>query len=146
MFVTQPDFEQYMPATVVGDQRWWRAVTVFATSHWYLFQYVSADNNETHETALVSDEWSLIALVGNIPRPRRRVLGRFQREEPGGPWGLRRVDSLWLPAPIEVEETGVLLVRLEGSTELVDSRMNPVPRREGRRLLYKTRGDDAVED
>jgi hypothetical protein len=138
LFVTEPEFEQYMPTSVLGDQHWWRAVTMFGTSRWFLFQYLAADGEQSHETALVVDEWSLIAAVGDVPETRRRSICRFQRENAGGRWELKWVDSLWIPAPIELEATGVLLVRFEGAADLLDSRLQPVPPREGRRLLFRT--------
>lgn len=137
MFVTEPEFAQYMPASVLGDQRWWRAVTMFGTSRWFLFQYLAAEGEQSHETALIADEWSLVAAVGEVPEARRRSICRFQRESAGGRWAMKSVHSLWLPAPIELEATGVLLVRFEGAADLLDSRLEPVPPREGRKLFFQ---------
>jgi hypothetical protein len=138
LFVTKPEFQQYMPASVLGDEQWGHAVTMFSTSRWFLFQYLAPEGEQSHETVFVLDEWNLLAVVGDVPEERRRSICRFQRENAGGRWAMKWVDSLWIPAAIEVEATGILLLRFEGAAELLDSRLQPVAPREGRRVLFQT--------
>ena len=137
LFFTEPSFEQYMPEGALGEECLWRAVGMFCMSHWYLFQYVSAEREQAPETALLADEWSLIAKLNDVPQARRCSICRFQRESLSGRWAMKSVDSLWLAAPIELEATGVLLVRFEGATDLLDSRLEALPPRDGRRLLFQ---------
>lgn len=137
MFVTEPEFQQYMPAELLGAQQLWRAVTLLGMSHWFLFQYVAAEGTQVPETALLADEWSLLARLGEVSQACRRSLCRVQREKVSGRWTQKWVDALWMPAPIELESTGLLLFRFEGEADLRDMRLQLVPLHEGRTLLFQ---------
>lgn len=137
MFVTHPRFEHYMPSfPESADENWWRAVTLFAASHWFLFEYaLDVDGQLEHQTAFVSDEWTLLSCVSAVPVAARGAMKRFDRDLGRTGWTCRQVGALWLSAPAEIESVGVLLLQFEGETQLRDCKLAPVAPVPGRRLL-----------
>jgi hypothetical protein len=137
VFVTHPRFEHYIPAIPgTDDEHWWRAVTLFASSHWFLFEYaLDVDGQVVCQTAFVSDEWTLLSCVSGVPADRRGAMKRFDRDAGSTEWICRRVDALWLSASAEIEALGVLLFQIEGETQLRDCRLTPVVSGGGRRLF-----------
>jgi len=137
LFVTMPHFEQFMPDPAQTGQQWWRAVSVFATSHWFVFVYESDwEGQKVPESALVADEWTLLSLLAKVSPEDRKALGRVEKQ--GARWQLRWVDALWIPAAAELEGRGVLLFQFEGDGAVRDRQMRPVEPQAGRRLLYRS--------
>jgi hypothetical protein len=136
VFITVPHFEQLMPESVGPNQQWWRAVTVFAASHWFLFSYEGDwDGQKVAESAMAADEWTLLSLVSRIPASDRKAICRA--EKVGARWEFRWLDALWIPAAAEVEGRGVLLLQFEGENFARDCRMEPMKPAPGRRLFYR---------
>lgn len=136
MFVTLPQFEQFMPDVPGQSQQWWRSVSVFAASYWFLFSYEADwDGQKVPESALAADEWTLLSLLAKIPAEDRKSLCRMEKSGPR--WQLRWLDAVWIPAAAEVEERGVLLLQFENEQVVRDCQMKPVDPVAGRRLLYR---------
>jgi len=139
MFVTMPHFEQNMPLNLVGPgQKYWQAVTLSVESPWYLFVYEAQyGQRKEPQTTLVAWEATLLAILEGIPPADRKGVARVEKERnPGTQWNVRWVETIWAPAPEEVEETGLFLLQLEGDPEVRDAHLQPVPMRGGRALVY----------
>lgn len=137
MFITLPQFEQSMSGSTAANQQWWRAVTVFAASHWFLFAYEADwEGQKVPESAMAEDAWTLVSLVSNISPGSRKAVARA--EKVGARWHLQWLNALWLAAGEEVESRGVLLLQFEGEHVIRDCHMQPVPSAEGRRLLFRS--------
>lgn len=140
MFVTHPRFEHYMPSSPESDDEksWWRAVTLFASPHWFLFEYtLDVDGQLEYQTAFVSDEWTLLSCVSAVPVEKRGAMKRFERAVGCTGWTCRQVDALWLSASAEIEAHGVLLFQFQGEAQLRDCRLEAVAPADGRRLLSR---------
>lgn len=138
MFVTQPSFQQDMPAPLVAPgQKYWLATTLSLESPWYLLVYeVSCDGQKLSQTSLVAWESMLLAMLAEIPVADVTGIARLEkRRDALRPWELMWIDSLWEPSPGEAE--GVLLMRLVSDTQLRDAHSRPVSDAKGRRLLYQ---------
>lgn len=125
-----------MPDSAGANQQWWRAVNVFAASHWFLFAYEAEwDGQKVSESAMAADEWTLLSLLAKVPPEDRRSLCRMEKS--GARWKLRWLETVWIPAAAEVESRGVLLLQFEDEQVVRDCQMNPVETVAGRRLLYR---------
>lgn len=135
MFVTSPQFEQFMPESLGPPQHWWRAVEVFAASHWFLFAYeVEWGGQKVPESAFAADEWTLLSLVAKVAPEDRKAICRAAKV--GCRWELCWLQALWIPAAAEVEGRGVMLLQFEGEEFVRDCQMQPVKPISGRRLLF----------
>jgi hypothetical protein len=133
-----PHNAQFTPVAAGEDQQWWRAVTLFAASHWFQFVHEVPEGAEKAcRTAIVADEWTLLSLLADTPAEDRKSVCRLEREKGRHRWTARWVDTVWMPAPTEVEQTGVLLLQFEGESCIRDTYMRCLEPREGRTLLYK---------
>jgi hypothetical protein len=138
LFLTMPHNAQFTPVAAGDDQQWWRAVTLFAASHWFQFVHEVPEGAEKAcRTAIVADEWTLLSLLADTPAEDRKSVCRLEREKGRHRWIARWVDTVWMPAPTEVEQTGVLLLQFEGESCIRDTYMRFLEPREGRTLLYK---------
>ena len=139
MFMTLPHDAQFTLVAAGADQQWWRAVTFFASSHWFQFVHEVPEGGERAcRTAMVADEWTLLSLLADTPAQDRKSVCRLEREaESHTRWVARWLEAVWMPAPTEVEETGVLLLQFEGESCLRDTHMRCLQPRDGRTLLYK---------
>ncbi len=148
MFTTTPSYAQFTPAAVGNDQQWWRAVTLFAASYWFLFVYEADREGEKEaHTAMAFDEWTLLALIADKPPEARKSVCRIAREVGlSDRWTPRWLESVLIPAAGDVESTGVLLLRFEGEAFVRDAHMNPLPPRQGRTVLFQTASEGAVID
>ncbi len=146
MFITTPQYEQCMPDTPEQEPRWWRSVTLFAASYWFLFVYETGNDGEQGpETAMAFDEWTLFSLVSKTPVQARKAICRFEREGGRcGRWTPRWLEAMWVSGPSEVETTGVVLLQFEGEPGVRDIRMAPIENAPGRRLLFQTPRQEAT--
>ncbi|MCG2593028.1 hypothetical protein LZ009_09565 [Ramlibacter sp. XY19] len=139
MFVTMPHFEQFMPGNLVGPgHQSWRAVTLSVESPWYLFVYEAKyGQQKVPQTTLVAWEDTLLAILEGIPADDRKGVARVEKERrPGTRWHVTWIETIWAPAPEEVQETGLFLLQLEGDPLVRDAHLRPVDVREGRALVY----------
>ena len=139
MFVTMPHFEQFMPPSLAApDHKYWRAVTLSLESPWYLFVYEAEyDGEMVPHTTLVAWESTLLEIVATIPPADRRGIARVEKERnPGTRWMVNWIETIWAAAAEEVEETGTVLLQLEGDSQLRSAHLEPVPARGGRELLF----------
>lgn len=130
---------QYAPEAAGSGQQWWRAVTLFASSHWFQFVHEVPESGEKAcRTSMVADEWTLLSLLADTPPEDRKSVCRLEREQgPQTRWIARWIDAVWLPAPPEVEEAGILLFQFEGEACLRDTQMRYLRHRDGRSLIFK---------
>jgi hypothetical protein len=140
MFVTMPHFEQFMPpAMVAPDHKYWRAVTMSLENPWYLFVYeADYEGEKVPQTTLVAWESTLMDIVEGIPAANRRAIARIDKDRGAGArWALQWVQSLWAALPSESEETGVMLLKLEGEQQIRNAHLEPVVDAPGRQLLFE---------
>lgn len=128
-----------MPSNLVGpNQRHWKAVTLSVESPWYLFVYAAEyQGQKVPQTTLVAWESTLLQLLESIPSTNHRAIGRLDKSHsPGVRWKVTWVETVWVASAEELEETGQLLLQVEGDPQLRDAHLAPVPTRGGRRLVF----------
>lgn len=138
MFVTQPNFQQDMPAPLVAPgQKYWRAATLSLESPWYLLVYdVSCGGQKLSQTSLVAWEATLLDMLAEIPNADVSRIARLEkRRDAQAPWELMWIDALWEPSP--GEPVGLLLMRLASDSSIRDAHLLPVSDVPGRRLIYQ---------
>lgn len=145
-----PHFEQVMPANLTrpGHQHW-RAVTLSQESPWFVFVYrTKYGETKLPQSSLVAWEVTLLELVASVPPEDRVAIGRVDGASTTDAWAIRWLDALWEAAPDELQETGVLVQRLRGESEVRDVFLQAVGDREGRVQLFpgKMAADTSSED
>lgn len=137
MFVTQPSFEQYVPAGLGGpDCRYWRAVGLSLEAPWYLCVRRGL-GGEPSATTLVAWEADLLDLVNSNDELGFGAIARLDKSADGaGRWSLRWIDAIWLASNDECEEVGLVLL-LEGEPLPTDEHLNAVKPRDDRTLVFR---------
>jgi hypothetical protein len=152
MFVTLPPFEQFMPASLVGPgQKHWRAVTLSTESPWFVFVHLAEYGlRKVPQTTLVAWESTLLDFLAGVPAEDCVAIARLAKEDgTRGRWQLQWVEAMWQPAADELEETGHLLLQLEGDPQVRDVSLGPVPARSDRVQLFSAAaaaGRTALDD
>ena len=120
MFVTTPDFEQWVPPGLGPPQwRYWRAVTLSCETPWFLLTHIAVEDDcSAIQTVAVAWESTVeTAEPGSVIG----VLCLAPSRDRGGDWYVKRASELWLPSVGEESETGPLLFGLRGEPALYDS-------------------------
>ncbi|UJW79419.1 hypothetical protein [Hydrogenophaga sp. SL48] len=141
MFVTVPQFEQFMPRELIGpNQKYWRAVTLSLESPWYLFVYEAEfEDQRVPQTMLVGWESTLLDILASIPEGNCLGIARIQKHgEQVARWEMNWIQRIWAPTRDESNEIGLFLLQLEGDPQLRDAHLQPVQNRAGRKLLFGT--------
>lgn len=139
LFVTAPHFEQFMPRDlIVPNQKHWKAVTLSLGSPWYLFVYeVEYEGRKVHQTTLVAWEATLLEILEVIPKEDQRAVARLQMcRDPDARWEIGWIQNIWASTTEEANETGSLLLQMEGDPVLRDAHLHPVPPKPGREMLF----------
>jgi len=137
MFVTQTQFEQYVPAPMTTpDSRFWRAINLSLPTPWYLCVY-RLSGELAPETILIAWEADLVQFVtqrcSGVSAIARFDVAPTER----APWTMRWIESMWLSAGDEQEEVGPLVFQLEDEDGPRDDRMRALPRRNDRVRVFK---------
>lgn len=141
MFVTQTQFEQYVPAPITTpDRRFWRAINLSLPTPWYLCIY-RLRGELSSKTILIAWEADLLQFVTSQGSSSVSGVARFdmastEREH----WTMHWIESMWLSASDEQEEVGPLVFQLEDEEDLRDDRMRVLPSRSDRVRVFKSSG------
>lgn len=144
-----PHFEQLMPADLVGpNQKYWRAVTLSLEAPWFLLVHKAEyEGHKVLQTTLVAWESTLLDILTGIPMADCIGIARVEKERrPGSLWVVNWIESLWTPAPDEVQETGVLLLQLAGDPQVRDAQLVPVSSRDGRAIVFSASRPSATNN
>jgi hypothetical protein len=136
MFVTKPQFEQYVPAPIAPpDSRFWRAIDLSLPTPWYLCVY-RVNGELPSKTILVAWEADLLHFVNAQGRSSVSAVARLEMSVQSARWTMRWVESIWLSASDEQEEVGPLVFQLEGDEEPRDDHMRALPSRNDRVRIF----------
>lgn len=139
MFVTAPQFQQFLPPGLFGPgEQAWRALSLSTEAPWFLFTFsVRCGSESLVQTMAAAWESTLVDLVQSVmPEDRRAVFCLARHAGSPHGWHMRGVEELWFPSPSEADVTGALLFRFEGEEALSDAHMNFYGPSSGRMLLY----------
>jgi hypothetical protein len=140
VFVTVPDFEQFVPPGLkLPEQQYWIAASLSQGTPWYLFTYESeCDGGGCLQTVLAAWESSLIALLCAVPPKSRKAVARFDLPLDGSSpqWTVKWIEALWKTSEEEVD-LGPLAFRVHGENVVRDSFLQPVAINAKRELLFK---------
>lgn len=139
MFVTTPQFEQFVPRELVGpNQKYWRAVTLSLETPWYLVTCdAEVEGQPVSQTTLVAWETTLLSFIAVVPKSNLNAIARLDRHSGQVPcWVLRTVERIWKAAEAEGEDRGGYVFQFEGTEEKFDEHSQPVPDKLERELLY----------
>lgn len=138
MFMTTPDFEQWVPSALAPEGgAFWRAMTLVNQTPWYLVTYKHHEDDSVFvQTTLVAWESTLIEMVEALGAASVLSVHCVAPCHEGvREWAMRLISELWLPTDEEARNTGPLLFALDGEEGLYDSFHSKVLSREHRRKL-----------
>lgn len=139
MFVTTPNFEEYMPKGLgPTGGRYWSAMLLSTETPWFLVSYRVDGVMPFTQTAFVAWERTLLSLieeVGTESVVSMRCITSPSTHE--GKWTMGEISEIWLPDETNDEETGLLFFRLLGRDGLWDSFEQSTSTSLGRQLLLR---------
>lgn len=137
MFVTQTQFEQYVPAPITTpDRRFWRAINLSLPTPWYLCIY-RPSGELSSQTILIAWEQDLLQFVTSQKSPSVCAVARLNMAPTERTrWTMRWIDSMWLSASDEQEEVGPLVFQFENEEGPRDDHMRELPRRNDRVRVF----------
>lgn len=144
MFVTQTQFEQYVPAPIkTPDSRFWRAIDLSLPTPWYLCVY-RPSGELSSKTILIAWETDLVHFVTSPSCSSVSAIARLDiAPTEFARWTMRWIECMWLSASDEQEEVGPLVFQLEAVEGLRDDRMREAPRRDDRVRVFNS--SDAID-
>lgn len=140
MFVTMPYFEQAMPAQLVApNHKHWRAVTLSTEGPWFVLVYLAQyGRRKVPQSTLVAWEATLLDILAGIPEEDCVAIARLTKQDGiHGRWDMQWIDALWQPGEDELETAGIVLLQMEGDSQVRDAHLEPVAVRTGRVLLFQ---------
>lgn len=135
MFMTTPDFEQWVPSALAPDgATYWRVMSLVNRVPWYLLTYRHPEGTvETMAVAWETTLKELIEVLGGASVVNLHCIAPSADE--AGEWKVKTVSELWLPTEDEARDTGPLLFAVVGEDDLYDSHQSKVTSREGLRKV-----------
>lgn len=139
MFVTQTQFEQFVPAPVSKpNSRYWRAVALSLPTPWYLC-ICRTNGDVSSRTILVAWEADLLELV---TAKNHQIVSAVARLDMAAAqsmrWQMRWVESMWRSASDEQDEVGPLVFLFEEEEGPRDDLLRALPRRSDRVRVFSS--------
>lgn len=139
MFVTQTQFEQYVPAPITTpDRRFWRAINLSLPTPWYFCIY-RPSGGLSSQTILIAWEQDLLQFVTSQRSTSVSAVARLDMAPTErARWTMRWIESMWLSASDEQEEVGPLVFQFENEEGPRDDHMRELPRRNDRVRVFNS--------
>lgn len=141
MFVTRPQFEQWIPEALgeEGD-RYWKAVALSTEGPWFLVAARLEDDDCSFvRSYAIAWERTLIEVVQEVASESIvAVHCIWPSRSRSGEWSMKTISELWFPSDDEAERTGPLLLRVRGEDRLRDCHQQQVLGEDSRRQLLAT--------
>lgn len=137
MFVTQKDFEQYVPNGLSEPgSRYWRAISLSLSTPWYMCVCESR-RGDGFRTILIAWESELLDLATLTSELCLVAVARLSKSASTTfRWEMHWVESIWLTAQDEQEDAGMLAFQLENETVPRDDQLQELTRRTDRVLVF----------
>lgn len=142
MFVTRPQFEQWIPKALGEEDRYWKALALSLEAPWFLVTTRFDDDGDSFiQSYAIAWESTLIEVVQNpASNPIVSVQCISPSHSQSGEWSMKAISELWFPSEDEVVQTGPLLLRFRGEEGLRDCFQQQVLGEDARRQLLATYG------
>lgn len=106
----------------MDESKYWGAAMLAGDMPWYFLTIRVGDaGHELHETMLVSWETTLASVLAENAGAIVALYNACPDVRRSGKWAIHELVEVWFPIDGEEAETGPLLFRRRGSTDLWDS-------------------------
>ncbi len=140
MFVTRPEFKDSAMTALVGHGRtYWRLVVAdFPVAPWYMFVFEGQVlDSRINQVMLIAWEENLAQVIERTSDRCRRAVYRVDPQSHGG-LVFREVSFLWEASDRGRSEGLMALLALAGTSDPLDSFLQPVPPEYVGKLVYRS--------